>query len=100
MMVRWRDIDFARADQLTVAGMVCRQEGAAVQDVWKLARIGPDMENRQERRRDLGGQIGKQLFHRLDPSVGGADNHDCEIAEPDFSFHAALTSTARGTFLR
>src|SRR5262245_21528177 len=96
MMVRWRDIDFASEDQLTVAGMMCRQEGAAVQDLWKLARMGADMENCQERCRDLRGQICKQLLHRLDPSVGGADNHDCETAGPDFSFHAALTSTAGG----
>ena len=52
-MVGRGDVNFAPADQVALLGEMDRQERLAIEDARQLARIGPDVQNDENRGGDL-----------------------------------------------
>jgi len=94
MMVGRRDVNVTGTDRLTVPGVARRQVRAVAQQIGELAGVGANVEHGKDCCGNCGWQIGKELLHRLDASVGCADNHDGEIAGLDLLVHEPLTRGA------
>src|SRR5262249_49529067 len=80
MMVRWGNVNFAGADRLAMLGVMRWQALVSVENTRKLAGIGADVQNAQDRGGYFGRKIGEQLLHRLEASVRGADHDDSKTA--------------------
>jgi hypothetical protein len=93
-MVGWRDVNISGTDEFALSGVTRRQARAIAQQIGELAGVGANVEHGKDCGGNCGWQIGKELLHRLDASVGGADNHDCEIAGLDLLVHEPLTHGA------
>src|SRR5262245_15094643 len=94
MMVGRRDVNISGTDEFALSGVTRRQARAVAQQIGELAGVGANVEHGKDCCGNCGWQMGKELLHRLDASVGGADNHDCEIAGLDLLVHEPLTRGA------